>query len=529
MASWDMGYHADLLYTTGYYREISPVYLYYLLTSQGFDCPKVDHNLQACELGFGQGLSINLHALCSPVHWYGTDFNPTQAYFARTLASQAGLTPQEICLADDSFGDFLQRTDLPEFDYICLHGIWSWISPENQQYIVDFAKSKLKLGGVLYISYNTAPGFTTFEPIRHLMANFDREANSSVTAPQERLQKIATFLNSILEANPAYAAVVPGLKERIASTMKHDYHYLSGEYLNSFWDISHFDTLAKKLETAKLSFACSATLSELLDGINLTAAQQKLLAPYKGSALGENMRDFIVNQQFRRDLFIKGPRKLSAKEKSERLSGIYVTLGTPVSEISYSFNARQGKAELKKDTYEPLYNLLSDYQPHSIGHIKEALADKVKDSLLEEAILTLVSQGFAAVTRDPNSISDAERQRCLRFNHMVLEGYSSNQFEHLASPLLGGGCYVSMLNQKLLSIFHEHQRNQSSEAAPLSNEGDITKFAEDLAKELERTGQKLKFKGQEVTDHKKVVKTLTEHVSKFKNDFLPYYQAMGVV
>jgi len=44
---------------------------------------------------------------------------------------------------------------LPDFDYIGLHGIWSWISDENRQVIVDFIRKKLKVGGVLYISYNT--------------------------------------------------------------------------------------------------------------------------------------------------------------------------------------------------------------------------------------------------------------------------------------------------------------------------------------------------------------------------------------
>jgi len=36
----------------------------------------------ACELGFGQGLSANLHAAGSLIEWHGTDFNPAQAGFA---------------------------------------------------------------------------------------------------------------------------------------------------------------------------------------------------------------------------------------------------------------------------------------------------------------------------------------------------------------------------------------------------------------------------------------------------------------
>jgi SAM-dependent methyltransferase len=120
----------------------------------------------ACELGFGQGLSANMHAAASVTQWHGTDFNPAQAGYAQALAAVSGNGAR---LYDEAFAEFAQRSDLPEFDYIGLHGIWSWISDTNRQVIVDFLRSKLKVGGVLYISYNTLPGWAAFAPMRHLM------------------------------------------------------------------------------------------------------------------------------------------------------------------------------------------------------------------------------------------------------------------------------------------------------------------------------------------------------------------------
>lgn len=74
----------------------------------------------ACELGFGQGLSANMHAAASVCTWHGTDFNPSQAGFARELAAVSGANAQ---LFDESFAEFFARAELPEFDYIGLHGI----------------------------------------------------------------------------------------------------------------------------------------------------------------------------------------------------------------------------------------------------------------------------------------------------------------------------------------------------------------------------------------------------------------------
>lgn len=156
MQDWMAGYRADINYTYGYYSELNPLRMRLAFLNAGLDFPPITH---ACELGFGQGVSINIHAAASPIQWYGTDFNPAQAAFAQTLAKNCCSKAQ---LFDDAFADFAQRDDLPDFDYIALHGIWSWISEENRSVIVDFIRRKLKVGGVLYISYNTMPGWSTF-------------------------------------------------------------------------------------------------------------------------------------------------------------------------------------------------------------------------------------------------------------------------------------------------------------------------------------------------------------------------------
>ena len=143
MTDWTQGYVADIGYTYGYYTELNPVRVQLAFLNAGLVPPKAG---SACELGFGQGLSANIHAAASITQWHGTDFNPAQAGFARELADISGANAH---LFDESFDAFCTRDDLPEFDYIGLHGIWSWISDENRAVIVDFIRRKLKVGGVL--------------------------------------------------------------------------------------------------------------------------------------------------------------------------------------------------------------------------------------------------------------------------------------------------------------------------------------------------------------------------------------------
>ena len=69
MSDWSMGYRTDVLYTYGYYRELNPLFVKFVLTSQGYACPDFGPGACACELGFGQGVSINMHAMGSEVNW----------------------------------------------------------------------------------------------------------------------------------------------------------------------------------------------------------------------------------------------------------------------------------------------------------------------------------------------------------------------------------------------------------------------------------------------------------------------------
>ena len=72
-----------------------------------------DRPLSYLELGYGQGLSINIHAAANDGTFWGTDFNPVQTAHAMAFAEASGAN---VRLLNDSFAELAARTDLPEFD-----------------------------------------------------------------------------------------------------------------------------------------------------------------------------------------------------------------------------------------------------------------------------------------------------------------------------------------------------------------------------------------------------------------------------
>jgi len=62
VSDWTEGYVADIDYTYGYYEELNPLRLLVPFLNVGLQPPEI---ATACELGYGQGVSVNLHAAAS--------------------------------------------------------------------------------------------------------------------------------------------------------------------------------------------------------------------------------------------------------------------------------------------------------------------------------------------------------------------------------------------------------------------------------------------------------------------------------
>ena len=294
MNDWTSGYVADIDYTFGHYYELNPQRVKLAFLNAGLVVPEIG---SACELGFGQGLSANLHAAASVCSWQGTDFIPSQVGFAKELAAASGANAH---FYDDSFADFAQR-DLPNFDYICLHGIWSWIADEDRTVIVDFIRKKLKVGGVLYISYNTLPGWAAFSPMRYLMAEHADKVGASGAGSLSRVEGALDFTNKLLSTNPLFAEENPLVNDRFNLLKDQNRRYLAHEYFNRNWEAFHFREIDEWLKPAKLTYACSAHYLDHIDGINLTPEQQVFLGDIHDSIFKQTVRDFMVNHTFIKD------------------------------------------------------------------------------------------------------------------------------------------------------------------------------------------------------------------------------------
>jgi SAM-dependent methyltransferase len=495
VSDWTAGYRADIDYTYGYYMELNPARMKFALAGSGIEFPEVR---TACELGYGQGISTHLHAAASNAQWYGTDFNPSQARFAQQLASTYSDSAK---MYDESFAEFCSRQDLPDFDFIALHGIWSWISDDNREVLVEFLRRNLKVGGVVYISYNTMPGWAAFAPVRNLMSLHSKVIGAGGRGAISHVETAVDFVEKLFATNPMFARANPQTTERIKKLKSQNKQYLAHEFFNQHWCPMSISEITERLVESKVSLACPATYTEQLDVLHLTPEQLGFLAEIPDVILRQSVRDFMLNQQFRRDYWTKGPRTMSALEQVEVLRKMRFVLAVDRRNVPMKIAGTLGEIPLLEAIYNPLLDVLEKHEVLSVAELQSKLADKqVNLAQIIQALQVLAAPGHVAIAQDDAVISKAQKNTEKLNAALLNRARSSGDVGHLASPVTGGGINVSRFEQIFIQAIKQGKRTPAEwadfawsvlamQGQKLVTEGKTLDTAEDNIAELRKQAE----------------------------------------
>jgi SAM-dependent methyltransferase len=511
-ANWTAGYVADIDYTYGYYEELNPARLRLACLSGGFAAPTGTHPAYL-ELGFGQGISVNVHAAANEGDFWGTDFNPAHTAHAQALAAAAG---SDATLLNDSFAELAARTDLPEFDIIGLHGIWSWISDENRQSLVEIIRRKLKVGGIVYISYNCFPGWAPAMPLRHLMTLHAELAGSEASGIVGKVDGALKFAQQVVDSGARYFQANPAVAERLKRISGQNRRYLAHEYFNLDWDVMAFSDVARLLAHAKVSFAASAHLLDHVELINLSERARELLSGIKQPLLYQSVRDYFVNQQFRRDVFIKGARELTPLERLEALQRQSFVLVINPDAINFKVKGSLGEAELQERIYRPVVEVLAEdsFSPKPFAQI--AAHPKLKMLKFPELLQIILVLTGAGHLHPAQESTPGTKAACAALNkYLCGRSRSSNAISVLASSVTGSGIAVGRFQQLFLTAMQAGAKAPADQAA--------------------RVWSLLLAQGQRLAVEEKTLETADENVAELKRQAtefaekrLPTLKALGI-
>ncbi len=437
---WSHGYITDVNYTYGFYRELSPVYLNYAVLLAGYRPCRLDQGFTYCELGAGNGLSSNIHAAANPNgEFYAVDFNPTHIADARSLAKAAGLN--NITFLEKSFDQLLSE-NLPRFDFICLHGVFSWINAENRGAIVRFINDRLRPGGIVYVSYNCLPGRASSIPIRQLLTLYAEQM------PGNTMNKVSGSVASVkkvYEVGGGYFESAPAVKKTLDQIVKHEEinrNYLAHEYFNRDWHPLFYSEVSREMSQAKLTFVTSANLFENNLNACLKDKPREIVMSAPTVELRETLKDFYINQSFRKDIYMRGVPRLTPHERWETLVETTFILHADRNTFKPSIKTSFGEISYKKEEFDPVLDEL-EKGPKTLGE----LARVINMSKTEGENLIQVMAFWAANNQISPALIETAREPSIRMNRTILT-YSKygETLQFLASPTTGSGVFVSWLN-----------------------------------------------------------------------------------
>lgn len=256
------------------------------------------------ELGASCGGNLIPQALYYPEATFtGIDLSGVQVQHGNEIIKSIGLTnvtllEKDILDIDESFGTF---------DYIIVHGIWSWVPDIVKDKILSICNVNLSDNGIAYVSYNTYPGWKRLEQLRDIMLYSEKRAMDQnllerTLYTKNVLKMVADTMNSDERSRTQSDYKINNIHRVLNSN---DY-YVAHEYLETFNDpvyVSEFIDRAQKQ-------GCAYIGDEVLQRSFISCLADDVANNIRTLSNGnyidkEQFYDYVYDTQFRMSLLTK--------------------------------------------------------------------------------------------------------------------------------------------------------------------------------------------------------------------------------
>lgn len=512
MNAWSHGYNVSSGYTYGFYRELAPDWLDFCALIQGYVAPArgAKGAFRYLELGSGQGFGLCLIAAANPAgHFVGIDFNPEHIAHSRQLAAAAGLKNIEFHEGDFAVLGAAWPAELGQFDYVTLHGIYSWVPEPVRAALVTCIGAATMPGSLVYVSYNTLPGWLSTVPFQHmarrLQVAYGRSGPAALDDAARLFQAIETTGSPLSKSLPALKVRLDGLKAQNSA-------YLVQEYLHDNWQPMWFSQAAGELSSIKLSYVGAAHLPEALMPSLLPTPMRDIVTAQDDPMVRQDVLDCVLNQGFRRDVYCRGPRKPFARGGGPLLDVRLRLAGRPQGD-EVKVATTVGEAKIAPETVTPIMAAL-EQGPRTVGQLATlpGLPQKDASSNIQTLIL-LVHAGVLQIVARGEQPADAAQRLNLEIAAAAAEGAP---YAQLAAPVLGSAIAAADVDLILLRAW---QKNPRADAATLGRA---------LCENLARLGRGISREGQ-VLAGEELAARARELANLFLTSQLPRWKELGAV
>ncbi|WP_372620555.1 methyltransferase [Falsiroseomonas sp.] len=314
-AGWAGGYPVDRSYAPNLQPDLAPDHLDLVTLACGRLPPAAGGRFRYLELGCGFGVGLAALAAVNPHgHFAGLDFLPEHIASASRLRDEAGLG--NLDLVETDFESFAAE-DGPRFDYIVLHGVFTWISPRNRAAVVEILRRRVAPGGLVYVGCNAMPAWAALAPGRRILRDMLAAGRGEPAAVRATLARWIETDGSA--AARAFWSRMEGLPDAYLL------HEFGAEHGDALWSVE----LDAAMAPAKLSRVGSTRLQHTMDALRFDEAQRERLKAAEAEGWGTTARDLLANASFHHAVFARGAPRASEAQTARLLGARLVAAAPP--------------------------------------------------------------------------------------------------------------------------------------------------------------------------------------------------------
>ena len=266
------------------------------------------------EVGSSYGGNLISQALFYPQATFtGIEIAPTQVSVGKTYIDQLGITNLDLLE-----GDVNESHDhLGTYDYIIAHGFYSWVDEETKDNFLRLCKEHLAENGILYMSYNTYPGWHKMDSVRALLEFANKDVDTLNHREKVRHGKtVASKLGALMLEYDTVKNQQTSFLQSLRQILQKQDCYVGHDHLEPVNTPVYFHQCMDHMAEHGFTYLCDCDLNlsfpTVYDEILRTQLQE--LAPHDPLAR-EQYIDFMLNTAFRKSLFThKGatPKRITA-------------------------------------------------------------------------------------------------------------------------------------------------------------------------------------------------------------------------
>lgn len=508
------GYITDVAYIPGFYPNMAPTAIRHVAALNRVVPPRVAAGFRYLELGCGLGRSLTTLAAANPQgEFVGVDVNPDHTAMVDRDIAAGGLTNARVITA----GIGALPADLGMFEFIALHGVFSWVAPHVRDEIIALARRHLAPGGLLLVSYNAMPGWAHLQPIRGILRQYTalRQGDSV-----QRIRDALAYLVFIRDKHAKYFDDNPRAAAYVDALLKQDARYLVHEYLNEHWTSFYFADVAGMFGAAGMAFVGSLPVFTNFWDLCVRPEFQELFRTTTNRLVTEAHKDFCANTAFRWDIYAREPRAMpEAADRLREADDLHFRVTRPGTTLPYQANLGVVTSTVQGPLYQTLLDVLGDKSLRLSEILADARLAGTPPTDLVRAVDAGVAMGLFEVSAGPVREAAGERAGAIAipaaFNRMVLASDSlAGRIVALASTASGTGHTLGDLDA---AILHE--------LATSGPDG----LADRIDARLTAAGRAVQKDGKTVTDPTERLALVRTACDAFRTASLPQLERLGIV